>query len=277
MLKHVIGNARLDQDERPRECKNEFWRSSKAIIWTVGICCLFLFVAVLGSGTRIYAESEGQTDRTEPLLKEHSWALQFQISDNFRLTSFQGATLSAKYQLNARQALRFGVGVNAANRTMKYVPQDDGSCILPRETECFMPPCCPYSYDEITKRKTTDRQMTLDVQYIRYPRPESKRVLVFYGAGPSIGYEGSTERATYVSGETNKYTRTTWKAGISAVIGVEWFVTETISLLGEYGVNLSYQRSKVKDALWVEPAREEKETGLVVESLPVKFGVSLYF
>jgi hypothetical protein len=40
------------------------------------------------------------------------YALQFQISENFTLSDFQGAILSGKYHLGKRSAIRLGLSIN---------------------------------------------------------------------------------------------------------------------------------------------------------------------
>ena len=40
------------------------------------------------------------------------YALQFQISENFNLSSFQGTTFSGKYNFSSRDAVRLGLSIN---------------------------------------------------------------------------------------------------------------------------------------------------------------------
>src|SRR5271157_4544368 len=47
-------------------------------------------------------------------LKEGAWALQFGIASNFTLTSFQGTTIAAKYQLSEKNAIRGGLTINGS-------------------------------------------------------------------------------------------------------------------------------------------------------------------
>ena len=57
-------------------------------------------------------------------LKAGVWALQFGISSNFTLSSFQGTTISAKYQTSTTNAWRAGITLNGstASDTRLQVP-----------------------------------------------------------------------------------------------------------------------------------------------------------
>jgi hypothetical protein len=62
-----------------------------------------------------YFCSQAQNEPSENnSLKEGVWAMQFGISSNFTLTSFQGSTLALKYQLSDRDAIRGGITINGS-------------------------------------------------------------------------------------------------------------------------------------------------------------------
>ena len=46
---------------------------------------------------------------------EGKFALQFQISDNFNLTNFQGTTFSGKYHFSGSDAIRLGLSLDFGN------------------------------------------------------------------------------------------------------------------------------------------------------------------
>ena len=55
----------------------------------------------------IVATTNAQSSYLDSL--DGKYALQFQISENFTLSDFQGTTLSGKYQTGKRTAIRLGV------------------------------------------------------------------------------------------------------------------------------------------------------------------------
>ena len=52
-------------------------------------------------------------DSTQNSLKQSKFALQFQIGSNFNLQSFQGTTLSCKYHIFDKSALRAGISLSS--------------------------------------------------------------------------------------------------------------------------------------------------------------------
>ena len=56
-----------------------------------------------------------------------SWSLQFRITDNFQLSSFQGATISAKRHFSEGRAIRFGMSLNGSVTDKEYRRTDQTS------------------------------------------------------------------------------------------------------------------------------------------------------
>jgi hypothetical protein len=65
---------------------------------------LVYFFSLLFFILSLLSTTSAQTSYLDSL--DGKFALQFQISENFTLTNFQGATLSGKYQLGKRSAVR---------------------------------------------------------------------------------------------------------------------------------------------------------------------------
>ena len=68
------------------------------------------FLALLVSGFCL-TQAQEQTVETSSL-KPGAWALEFGISSNFTLVSFQGASISAKYHTSATNAWQAGITIN---------------------------------------------------------------------------------------------------------------------------------------------------------------------
>ncbi|MEJ2637934.1 MAG: hypothetical protein P8184_21955 [Calditrichia bacterium] len=177
------------------------------------------FMAV--SGTSLFAQ-------TDSLLRKGSWALQFQVHNFISFSDFQGMNLSAKWQLKQNSALRFGVTLSGDNRDRDLV---NTSPTTETRTE----------YDN------SSLGIGLNAQYIWYI-PSLKKIRFFYGAGPLISYQSQSEKRisrlfmqdSLLDADKRDMDTDSWQAGISCVLGAEWFVHRSISLLAEYGTRAYY-------------------------------------
>jgi len=217
------------------------------------------------------AAAAAQGDRRDNSIKKGVWALQFQITNNFTLSSFDGSVLSAKYHLSKTRALRLGLGVD-----LVLVDSDDRVVDTRADTLSA----------EFSEEADSDRWgFELNLQYLFYPIPDGN-IHLFFGAGPLLGYDRVDSEITRSSIDsfselltaTNK--TSSWSVGVSSVLGVEWFAAKQISILAEYGLSLRYQ--------WIESSRmnvandrtlthdEERDT-FTVNASAVRFGLSVYF
>ncbi len=181
---------------------------------------------------------QAQSQSSDSLsLKEGSWAIQFGIAGNFTLTSFQGSTIGAKYQLSENNAIRGGITLNGSTI--------DG----------------PYSYSHAigdtnygSSPGSTSRKIagvTFVLQYLWYMNPNGP-VHLYFGFGPLAAYSyshNSTSSSTleYVYNQylwvedLNESTATQWSLGGSATFGVEWFACHWLSLRADYNEGIQYQ------------------------------------
>lgn len=221
---------------------------------------LFFLISLYYAPPEILAQNAIQEDTTKYSLDEKDWALQFEIDNNFTLTSFQGTIISVKYHLDTQNALRLGTDIELFTGVRKDNKKTSG-------------------YGAGTDEQASTYTINMTFQYVRYPKP-TRRILYFYGTGPFFEYTSDSytfEKENSDSDEERE--EMTWSLGISTIIGVECFVTQDISLLGEYGVKAGYYSCK---ETYAEEGRFEgvnkittKE--LFLEPLSVKFGISVYF
>ena len=230
------------------------------VIGKAALIFLFFLIPLFYASSEIFAQDTVQEDMAENPLDEKDWALQFEISDNFTLTSFQGTILSVKYHLDTQKALRLGTSIDLFTGTKK--DNNDGP-----------------GYADGTKENASTYDITITFQYVRYPQSK-RRVLFFYGAGPFLEYKSDS----YTYKKENSYSdqeheETIWGLGISGIIGGEWFVTQDISLLGEYGAKAGYYSSKNshEEENGYDGVDEIEVQEFILEPLSVKFGVSVYF
>ena len=97
------------------------------------------------------------------------FALQFQISENFTLSDFQGSILSGKYHLGKRSAVRLGLAINFedGNADRDFIILDSVQYSQNVESNIF--------------------GITLNSQYINYLVNEDE-IGCYIGAGPTLNF-----------------------------------------------------------------------------------------
>lgn len=214
-------------------------------------------------------------------LKPGAWALQFQISDNFRsFSGLQGFGVSVKYHFSRTKALRFGVGGSLSSSDF-----DVSSRSLQADT---------IRQKGLRNSDMDGQSVDFAAQYVFYTAPDAD-VNFLFGLGPLVRYARnqweSVDNASYgnavgVRNSTQK--ETMWNIGASGLFGAEWFAIKSISLHVEYGVSLEYQSrdfsSKGTDTITdfsgtrTYSFEGEGSGGAVRLNLAsVKFGLSVYF
>jgi len=220
------------------------------------------------------------------ILKKGSRALQFQITDDFRLSSFQGSVFSGKLHFSDRSAFRLGLSLNGR---LSSTDSEQNSIIDTTRND---------------KRNgdldRDDFNANLTMQYIFYNKPHH-HVSMFWGSGPSVSYllnNDDQKDEDIFSDPNNNYDRRTsisknrstlWQFGLSNVMGVEWFVTKKLGLSAENRFLISYFTRNYNSTrettfyLDAEPVSTQKqdsendEKGVTFSGINVLFGVSVYF
>ena len=220
-----------------------------------------------------------QTEKKDNSLEAGKWALQFQINNNFTLSSFQGAIVSAKYQLTDSRAIRFGVGGNYAFR----------------EQNSFNEPFDTLNNYAGSNYNSKSYGLSIYSQYLSYLNPNDE-VLLFFGAGPVLQYSKiNNDGSSHTFDGINNILFTTnetvnghsWGMGGSAILGVEWFANKSISLHAEYGILLLYNwttqtyttisTSSQSSQPVTKIVHNSNQRGWSLYANSVKFGLSVYF
>jgi hypothetical protein len=218
------------------------------LLSAMAVLCCFASDSVAGGN-----ETEKQNS-----LVAGSWSLQFRITENFQLSSFQGATVSAKRHFSEGRAVRFGVSLNGSFTEEEHRLIDE-------------------SADSTASEYTTDENqqyMRFDVQYLIYPSP-MKNLNVFFGAGPLFELSrGET------SGLGQWRLSKIWRFGLSGVLGVEWFVTKRISIISEYSSSLTYDYLTSERTYSIGSSgnyrNEDERQTLSFSYSSIRFGLSVY-
>lgn len=190
------------------------------------------------------------------------FALQFQISDNFNLTNFQGTTFSGKYHFSSRDAIRLGLSL------------EFGDSDADAETNQF---------DSVNVAELNSSSnyfsMTLRSQYIRY-FVETDNIGFYGGAGPFVTYSTSSNESTTTGTPSDKHLKDTsnnFILGVDFIAGVEWFFTKNMSLSTEYGFNFSYRSRSSEREIDSVLYSDTNQKLYNLSGNDINFGISVYF
>ena len=212
-----------------------------------------LFIALSGE---VFSQDSSQVRPNS--LQADKWALQFQISSNFTLASFEGATISIKKQSSPSAAVRLGMTVGTS------VSSNDNTTAL---------------LDSSTRLQTTDansENLSLQFHWICYPKPSSD-VNLYFGIGPTASYSRNHSDSKVIRVRPNRpdsllssgtSTFISWGIGLNGLVGAEWFATRSISILAEYSTSATFSKSD-------NGATSTKQFS--ISSPSVRFGLSAYF
>lgn len=213
----------------------------------------FCFTFILFSGF-----SFSQTSYLDSL--DGKYALQFQVSDNFNLTNFQGTTFSGKYHSGKRSAIRVGLTVNYNNADVE-------------NSETLLDTNLVISGDG----NQNVFGMTIRTQYIHYI-PGTYDITFFAGGGPFVGFNNGTSETnqTNYDPQHREQTIDDFFAGLDLLVGVEWMFTKNMSLSAEYGIRFSYQ-SETRNWKDEHSVRETSSKNYNIGKGDINFGLSVYF
>lgn len=191
--------------------------------------------------------------------EEHKgkYALQFQITQNFSLSSFQGSIISGKYNFSENDAVRLGISINSNTQ------DNNGLNTYNNQSQ---------KYSNINTSVVNN--YSIMVQYIKNNYYLSG-INFYYGGGPNIGYYYSESNYKDIS-QNNRAIERQWNYGINAIAGVEWYFINNMSLSAEYGILFNHFED-VKANTQINVGSESKTNGFQVNAYSVRFGLAVYF
>lgn len=208
---------------------------------------VFIVSSVL-SASVLHAQQADSVQTLQP--GDH--ALQFQITENFDLSSFSGTLISYKYQKTRSKAARIGVSINGLI--------EDGEFSDPTE-----------------ETDNLDLRFNLGLSYtwMHYVNPDAE-IKFYYGYGPgvNIGYNKSE-----LEDENRSSTIKRSRFGIAGIgyTGVEWFFSELMSIHAEYGASVRFIYIKSENNISNGPQRESTKKAVRFGGDGVRFGISVHF
>ncbi len=189
------------------------------------------------------------------------FALQFQITENFQLTNFQGTVFSGKYHFSTRDAIRLGISLNFGDAEYE-------TTVTRLDTL-------------VTDKSTGDVEgfrITINTQYIRYIKVIDNISFVG-GIGPFLQlYDTNSVTTIDENGEevTRETNRNGYSTGADLVFGVEWWFYKFMSLSADYGLKISY--SSIEDKFKDDKIDgRSKSSSFDISGNHVNFGITIYF
>ncbi len=150
---------------------------------------LFLYLILMSVTINLQSQD---TSSERNSLKAGAWALQFGISSNFTLTSFQGSNIAFKYQLSDKSALRGGITINGST--------NDGTTSNSGSIDDTSYGTAPGS------SSTESATASFVLQYLWYMNPNGP-VHFYTGLGPLVSYSYSKYSTN------NPYSSTVYDSG----------------------------------------------------------------
>lgn len=217
-------------------------------------------------------------------LKEGAWAMQFGITSNFTLTSFQGTTVALKYQLSDRDAVRGGITINGST-------VNGNSSVFGWVADT--------SYGSVPGNTTTDAaNVSFTLQYLRYVNPNGP-VHFYIGLGPTVSYtysHSTSDKSSLNTLNSHGYwvetesasSSTQWAIGGTCVAGVEWFACQWLSIRADYSEGIQRQWGSTTSISNITSLTYPKYVpshtnnpgttkGWTLSSSGVSFGLSVYW
>jgi len=179
-----------------------------ATLWLLAI----LTISFIPLSSECLADSE-----YDGILADKNWALQFGIDRNFTLKNFDGYMFAAKNQTSQARAWRYGGSV-------KTVIGSKDAAVRFYETDNS-------DWD------VSEFELGLHVARLHYAST-SDRSKLFFGYGPFFEFDYLEYDAAH--GEPFYHRDVSGTGGGLALIGVEFFATQTISLTAEYSMRLAF-------------------------------------
>ena len=205
----------------------------------ISMMCIFLFNFAFATA-----------DTSSLYLEKGDFSLLFQFTEKFRIKDFQGAIISAKYLFTNRSAIRIGLSGKYSNSENRQITSLD-------EQEFF--------------------SINIITQYVYHIT--SKQLSLYTGVGPNFLFDYSSSIKSKRQTTQRDYKEFLniqgrgWGMGINAIIGGEYFVTDFLGVIAEYGVLFEYYYSKIENKIFGSTEKKEYR----FDPSLVKFGFSLNF
>lgn len=199
--------------------------------------------------------------------KDLKHGIQFQVTNIFNLTNFNGYTFSYRYLLNQNSGLRVGLLTNFSDQDEDITQRAD--------TITNNPPTYSKYYN-----------FKISVQYLHSILRYNNFDLII-GGGPFVSLYNSEDYDEYLNTSSlRKYTykNKTTGFGLDIIAGVEYSLTSNIVFSGEYGLTFAKESSDLVNELSEESGTNvynRSENGNVdrtyIKGTNVSLGITVFF
>ena len=215
---------------------------------------------------RLYPEDVSNKKKAGRYPRE-SWGLQFGITEDFSVESFRGATMTYINRYEPDKAITIGLSIDSDfdNSTKRFSSSD------PQLITGFRGDIEQKFY-----------RLILNPNHNFYYHIKDRVINFYWGAGIIVSYAYDSEERKSWSGDS--YTASIEKVGAGGrvLLGLEWFVHNSISINIEYSSDLEYiyEESQSKEIVsatedFISTSEESESLGFSYN--PVKFGATFYF
>jgi hypothetical protein len=213
----------------------------QSFVWIILLCITSCFSLAFAQDTTSLVSTD---------IQHRPWTLEFGVSSNFTLTSFQGMAISLGRYISNHEKIRFGANVSMTTQRSEYESLD---------------------YDSLGGAHTINStnsaingSFKFSLQYLSYETPY-ENIATYFGVGPVVGYSYSRYDASYpISFQ--------YSVGVVGSFGAEWFFSKKLSLHAEYGLNAAYIWSKYNSGSSTNTVKSFNVGGQ-----SVLFGLSVHF
>ncbi|RKY94821.1 MAG: hypothetical protein DRQ13_07810 [Ignavibacteriae bacterium] len=195
------------------------------------------------------------------------FALQFQISENFNLSSFQGTVFSGKYNFSSRDAVRLGLSINFGDTEEDNTGSRSDTNLV-----------------STARKELNSFNFVVKTQYI-YSMSITNDIGFFIGGGPFISYTTSSSESKWLANQVETmrtYTSDIIGIGLDLINGVEWMFSKNMSLSAEYGLKFNYTSSEEKRVSEntsgnYGTTEESNRKSFLITGNHINFGITVYF
>lgn len=199
-------------------------------------------------------------------------ALVFGVGSNFRIDSFNGATVAYQRDLRGDLAWRFSVTIEL----------DSGETEYSGEIESESPNTYSEAGDE------WDHTISLCSEWLTYRGSE---ISLYYGGGPRVSYTNWLHSyrsfgfsGGYVNDWNHENSGQSLHLGVTGILGVQWTPVRWCTIHAEYRVVAGYVSESTGTRRWEAYSsnpytlEEDRTTqGFELDPLGVRVGLSIYF
>jgi len=221
-----------------------------------------LFIVIIALFNQSFAQDSSKTNS-----RELRHGIQFQVTNIFNLTNFDGYTFSYRYLFNKNSGLRVGL------YTYLYNEEEDITQRLDSLTN--NPP-----------NKSDNFNLKISVQYLHSIMSFNDFDLII-GGGPFFSINNTEAYSEYLnSGYLRKYTykNNVTGFGFDLILGVEYKLASNVVLSGEYGLTMLKETAEIEEKEVIEyetydqvRSQSGNRDRFAIRGLGVNFGIAVFF